>query len=131
MNTPKFNDINYIDFLIATQTLYSCQEAARVQPEEKQPIAHDAINRSLYRLNPDSEKLWQEAKAHVDLKRGYLVVDDSLVAKLFAQHMELVHYQWSGRDHRVEPGIGVTSMIWTEGDSAIPTDYCIYDRAND
>jgi hypothetical protein len=131
MNSPKFKETDYIDFLIAAQILYSCQEAARVQPKEKQPLAHDAVNRSLYRLEPDSEPLWQEAKSHVDLTSGYLVIDDSLITKLFARKMELVNYQWSGRDHRVEPGIGVVSTVWTEGDRVIPVDYCIYDREHD
>ena len=35
MNAPKFREKDYIDFLIATQVLYSCCEAARVQPDER------------------------------------------------------------------------------------------------
>ena len=44
MNPPKYNDIEYIDFLIATQKTYSCCEAARVQPTTGSAPAHDTLN---------------------------------------------------------------------------------------
>jgi len=52
MNPPKYNAIEYINFLIATQKVYSCSEAGRVQPEQPEPPADDAINRLLHRLEP-------------------------------------------------------------------------------
>jgi hypothetical protein len=131
MNPPKFKELDYIDFLVGAQVLYTCKEAALVQPEEKGSIAHDAINRMLYRLEADPNKLWEEAKVHVSLRKGILVIDDTLLLKLYAKKIELAHPQWSGRDHRVENGIGLISLVWTDGDAVIPIDYRIYDIDKD
>jgi len=127
MNPPKCKEEDYIDFLIATQKAYSCTEAARVQPNER--VSHDAILRMLHRLEPTSESLWEESSQFVDKSKGYLVIDDSTLDKPYASKMDLVSYQWSGKHHRVVKGINLQSLIWTDGDSLIPIDYRIYDKA--
>ncbi|MCD6506571.1 IS701 family transposase, partial [Candidatus Poribacteria bacterium] len=33
MNPPKCDDLDYIHFLIATQRVFTCTEAARCQPQ--------------------------------------------------------------------------------------------------
>ena len=66
MNPAKFTDIEYINFLIATQKAYGCSEAERVQTDTSCGAAHDAINRLLHRIEP----VWQEAKANVELTTG-------------------------------------------------------------
>jgi putative transposase len=68
MNPPKYKATDYINFLIATQKAYSCSEAARVQPEQQQPPAHDAITRLLHRLEPKPDELWSEAQELVNPK---------------------------------------------------------------
>jgi putative transposase len=62
MNPAKYNEYEYINFLIASPKVYSCTEAARVQPEQANPPAHDAITRLLHRLELDSATLWAEAQ---------------------------------------------------------------------
>lgn len=79
MNPPKYTATEYINFLIATQKAYSCSEAGRVQPEQPEPPAHDAITRLLHRLEPRPEELWEEAKESLELKRGILVNVTTLV----------------------------------------------------
>jgi hypothetical protein len=39
-------------------------------------------------LEPRPEELWEEAKELVKFKRGILVVDDSVLDKLYAKKME-------------------------------------------
>lgn len=90
MNPPKYTAIEYIKFLIATQKAYSCSEAERVQPATGSATAHDAINRLLHRVKPDPNELWQEAKADVELEQGILLIDDTMIDKWYAKHMELV-----------------------------------------
>jgi hypothetical protein len=34
MNPPRYNEYEYINFLITSSRVYSCTEAARVQPEQ-------------------------------------------------------------------------------------------------
>jgi hypothetical protein len=50
---------------------------------------------------PDTEALWQEAKAFVDPQKGLLVLDDTTLDKPYAQKMYLVTYNWSGKHQRV------------------------------
>lgn len=87
------NEYDYINFLVATPSRYSCLEAARVQPEDDNPPSHDAINRLLYRLSPDSEKLWLEAQAFVELSRWILVIDETqLNGEVRAENSEIFHF---------------------------------------
>jgi hypothetical protein len=131
MNPAKYSVAEYINFLIATQKVYSCSEAERVQPHRDNSPSHDAINRLLHRIEPDPEELWQEAKSSVEFRRGILVLDDTMMDKWFAQKMELVLRQWSGRHKRVVRGINLTSLLWTDGDKHIPIDYRLYDKPVD
>jgi putative transposase len=57
----KCRDTDYIDFLIGSPKLFSCTEAAKVQPKGPNPPAHDAFTRLLLRLEPDPETLWLES----------------------------------------------------------------------
>ena len=131
MNPPKVSDRDYIDFLIATPTVYSATEAARVQPEGADVPAHDAFTRLLHRLEPDAATLWREAAAQVERRGGILVVDDSTLDKPYARKIELVHRHWSGKHHAVVEGINLITLLWTEGDRHVPVDYRVYDKAED
>ena len=131
MNPPKCNDLDYINFLIATQRVYSCTEAARVQPPQLNPPAHDAHTRLLHRVTPDTTPLWQAAQPFVKLQNGVLVLDDSTLDKFYARPMELVTRHWSGKHHRVVQGINLVTLLWSDGDAHIPCDYRLYDKGTD
>ena len=81
MNPPKYDEIDYIDFLVAAQKSYSCLEAEKVQPQADNPPTHDSITRLLHRDEPDTGKLWHESKNQVKLESGILVIDDSTLDK--------------------------------------------------
>ena len=131
MNPPKVNEYDYIDFLIGTQQAYSCTEAARVQPAAQDAPAHDAVTRLTHRLLPSTERLWQEAKAQVDLSTGVLIADDSTLDKLYSRKIELVTRHWSGKHKRVVLGINLVTLLWTDGERYIPIDYRIYHKQQD
>jgi len=82
----------------------------------------------LQRPPQDTEALWQEAKAFVDRKKGFLVVDDTTLDKPSAQRMELVTYHWSGKHKRVVKGIALLTLLWTNGNALIRCDFAVYDR---
>jgi hypothetical protein len=130
-NDVKCHDIDYIDFIIAGPKLFSCTEAAKVQPEAVDPPAHDAFTRLLLRLVPDPEALWREAGALVDRAGGLLVLDDSTLDKPYAKAIDLVTRHWSGKHHAVVRGINLITLLWTDGDRHIPCDYRLYDKGND
>ena len=120
INPPKCTEYDYIDFLIGTQRVYSCLEAERVQPPDKQTPSHDSINRLLYRLEPGSAPLCKEVEPHVEKNMGILVIDDSIPDKMYSKKIELVSHHWSGKHHRVVKGINLISLLWTDGDSQLP-----------
>ncbi len=129
MNPPRCNALDYINFLLATPDVASATEAARVQPAKPNAPAHDAFTRLLHRLEPDPETLWLEARPHVDLARGVLVLDDTVLDKPHARHIDLVGRHWSGKHKRVVRGIDLVSLVWTDGDRIIPCDYRVYHDA--
>lgn len=129
MNAPRVQPEDYIDFLIATPKACSATEAARVQPDKPRAPAHDAFTRLLHRLEPDPETLWLEAGPQVVTEDGALVLDDSVLDKPYAKHIDLVGRHWSGKHHRVVQGIDLVSLVWTDGDRVIPCDYRIYHDA--
>lgn len=90
MNPPKGSDIDYIHFLIASQRVFTCTEAARCQPDTQGAAAHGAFTRLLARQSTHTEALRQEAEPLVDKTRGVLVFDDTTLDKPTAQQMELV-----------------------------------------
>ncbi len=65
------------------------------------------------------------------LNSGVPVVDDSVPDKPYARAMDLVHRQYSGKHHRVVRGIGLVTLLWTDGDRHLPCDYRVYDKVTD
>src|SRR6476620_4194146 len=122
MNRPRCTDTDYVDFLVATPRAVSGTEAARVGPARPDAPAHDAFTRLLHRLEPDAEALWREVEPLVARDGGVLVVDDSVLDKPHSHRIETVSYQWSGRHGGVARGIGLVTLVWTDGDRIYPVD---------
>ena len=64
---------------------------------------------------------------------GFLVFDDSVMAKNFSRHIELVRRQYSGNAHGVIKGIGVVTCVYVNPqiDQFWIIDYRIYDPEGD
>ena len=45
--------------------------------------------------------------------------------------MELITHHWSGKHKQVVPGINLITLMWTDGDSHIPSDYRLYNKQHD
>lgn len=132
MNISKCTEQDYIQFLIATPKTFSCTEAAKVSPKTESPPAHDSFTRLLKRLKPNPESLWKDVEPEIIAKNtGVLVVDDSTLDKPYATKIGLLTRHWSGKHHAVVKGINLVTLIWTDGDSIIPVDYCIFDKKTD
>lgn len=133
MNTPKCNELDYINFLVAAQKVFSAVEAAHSHPAGEDGPAHDAYTRLLQRLPPNSAALWEEVQGWVQIKRGILVLDDSTLEKPYASHMALVTWHWSGKQHRAVKGINLLSLVWTDPTTAcrLPCDFRLYHKVAD
>jgi len=128
MNPPRWEDLDYIHFLIAAQKVFTGTEAARCAPEGERAPAHAAFTRLLQRPPPDTEALGQEAKAFVDVGKGLLVLDDTTLDKPDAQKMDRVTDHWSSQHPRVVQGIALWTLLWTEGKALLPWDVRVEDQ---
>ena len=131
MNPQKCTDLNYIQFLIASQHNFTATEAAKTHPDREDGPAHDAYTRLLYRTDSDGDALWQEVKSLVSRDEGMLVVDDSTLDKPYAQQMDLVTYHWSGKHGKPVKGINLITLLWTDGEARLPVDFRIYNKKED
>jgi hypothetical protein len=131
MNSPKRDELDYINFLIATQRVFTSTEVSRTHPAGDAAPAHDAYTRLLQRLPPDSEALWNKVKPLVKRTGGVLVVDDRTLDKPYAAEMALVARHWSGKYRWVMQGINLISLVWTNQTCRLPCDYRLYDKAQD
>jgi hypothetical protein len=83
------------------------------------------------RLPPDSERLWQEVEPLVERQKGVLVIDDTTLDKPYASKMGLVTRHWSGKHGRVVQGINLISLVWTAKGCRLPSDFRLYNKAQD
>lgn len=131
MNPAKCTAEDYINFIIATPRVVTATEAERVQPIGEKTAAHDAFTRLLTRLEPDSETLWAESRSQINLNQGILILDDSTLEKPYSKRNDLVYRHWSGKQKEVVSGINLITLLWTEGDRAVPVDYRVFDKDRD
>ena len=131
INPPKCTALDYINFLIAASTVYSCTEAARCYSSLVNAPSHDCFTRLLQNQSSDTESLWNEVRKFVTPKEGYMIVDDTVLDKPYSEKMGFVRYQWSGKHHRTVKGIGLVTLVWTDGTTVIPLDFRIYNIDED
>ncbi len=117
--------------MIATPRVVTATEAERVQPESEKAPAHDAFTRLLTRLEPGAESLWAESRSQISLHQGILVLDDSTLEKPYSKRNDLVYRHWSGKRKEVVAGINLITLLWTDGDRAVPVDYRVFDKDRD
>lgn len=130
MNKQKCDEYLYTQFLLTAQDSYTCTELEKVAPEG---MAHDSPTRLLAKQKLTPKVLWKNVAAHVDMKHGVLVVDDSVIDKPKMQKLGLARWQYSGAHHDVVKGIGLTTLLWTQESNQdhIPVDYRLYDPDTD
>jgi len=57
MNPPKVSDVDYIQFLIAAQRVYTCTEAARCTEPDRAPVFPILITQAMSRMQKKSRAL--------------------------------------------------------------------------
>lgn len=127
----QISDVDYINFLTAIPNSASCVKAADCYSDSGMVVSHDSVNRFLTRqlLHPDA--LWNEVKPFIEKRNGWLILDDTVIDKIYSEHIEMTQYQWSGKFHEVVKGIGLVTLVWTDGTNTFPVDYRIYDKKVD
>jgi putative transposase len=131
LSLPKCTDFDYINFLLSASTVFSCTEAARCYLPRTNAPSHDCFTRLLQKEHSDTEPLWTEVRKLVTPKEGCLIVDDTTLDKPYSKKIGFVRYQWSGKHHRTVKGIGLITLLWTDGKKILPVDFRIYDIDED
>ena len=126
----RFSLREYIHFLLASQFV-SCVKAAECFSESGFPTSHDKINRFLTKVLLPLDTLWKEVEVFIDKHNGFLIVDDTVIDKHYSQFIELACFQWSGKHRKVVRGIGLISLVWTDGYRTFPIAFRIYNKKND
>ena len=103
---PLFSD--YCQFLLSsfhnfTQTYFA---------DHTEKWSHDQLNRLLREERISAGDLWRSVKNDIEFHPdGYLLFDDTVVAKPYAQAIEPVRRQYSGSEKRVVEGIGIVTCV--------------------
>ena len=118
----------YGQFLLASEGNVT---ATRVEDILESPGLHDKVTRWLSSSKLTPGMLWDQVGYLVNIHTGWLILDDSVLDKPYGPEIGLSCWQYSGRHHKPIRGIGLLTMIWTNGIVAIPVNYRIYDKQVD
>ena len=127
----QISAVDYINFLVAANCDVSCVKAAECFSDNGIVVAHDKFNRFLTRQSLTPETLWKEVEPFIERRIGWLILDDTVIDKIYSERIELTYYQWSGKHHKIVKGIGLITLVWTDGTNTYPIDYRIYDKDGD
>jgi hypothetical protein len=125
---PAISIENYITFLMTSPVHFTCTSAEETNPSNIRSGSHDSYNRFLNMGILSPEFLFKLGIGHINLNGGYLIIDDTLLLKKYAKKIDLAKLQYSGKEHRVQNGICLVTLLWTNGVIRIPVDYRIYNK---
>ncbi len=126
----RFTKLNYCQYLLSSQINYTLTHLA----DHLGSLSHDQINRYLRREKLTPRLLWENVKALIQIhENAYVIFDDTVLDKRYAEDIELTRRQYSGNEHRVLRGIGLVSCVYVnlETGQFWVIDYRIYDPDGD
>jgi len=126
----KFTKLNYCQYLLSSQINYTLTNLA----DHLEPLSHDRVNRYLRREKLIPRLLWDNVKALIQIaENAFVIFDDTVLDKRYAEEIELTRRQYSGNEHRVMRGIGVVSCVYVNPETGQfwVIDYRIYDPDGD
>lgn len=127
------NKRQYIEYLIATPSNYTCTNLAN-HLEGEQAVSHDAVSDYLRREKLTPRGLWEVVAPLLhDSPAAYLVVDDSVQAKRYSRKIEMVKLQYSGAEGGLVRGIGGVNLLHSSGQAGdfYPIDYRVFSPESD
>ena len=124
MTTKK----QYIEYLVSTPVNYTCTNLAK----HLEDVSHDTVTDYLAREKLSARHLWEQAQPLIeDSPEAYLIIDDSVQAKKYANKIEMVKRQYSGNEHGLIRGIGIVNLVHSDGEDFYPIDYRVYAKDAD
>lgn len=111
----------YTDYLISSFGQATATGLSRMLDGQ---ISHDKVTRSLSGESKTSAHLWQIVKPMVrsveDSEQGSILVDDSILEKLYTDENEIVCWHWDHSKERHVKGINFVSANYQIGDVCLP-----------
>jgi len=105
----RFSKLNYCQYLFISQINYTLTNLAG----HLGSISHDPINRYLRREKLTPRLLWENAKPLIQIQENaYVIFDDTVLDKRYAEDIELTRRQYSGNEHGVLRGIGLVNCVY-------------------
>ncbi len=126
----SFTKLDYCQYLLSSQINYTLTNLS----DHLKNYSHDTINRYLRGEKITPHLLWDNVKPIIQLAdNAYIIFDDTVLDKRYAEKIELTRRQYSGNEHRVIRGIGLVSCIYVnpETEQFWAIDYRIYDPEGD
>jgi hypothetical protein len=104
-----------------TALIYDRPSASGVAVAEVlQTVSHDRLTRLLHVDWSGQTLLELACRTRFVWERGYLIIDDTVMAKPFATVIEGLAWVYSSQDHRSVYGLSLVLLVWTNGTVRLP-----------
>jgi hypothetical protein len=88
--------------------------------------SHDRLTRMLQGTWSGHTLLDVALRALFAVAGGYLIVDDTVVAKPYARLLGEAAWVWSSKDRKVLFGVSVVLLVWTDGQRRLPLAFRVW-----
>jgi putative transposase len=91
-------------------------------------VSHDRLTRMLQGPWSGHILLDLALRALFTVAGGYLIVDDTVVAKPYARLLGEAAWVWSTKDRKVLFGVSVVLLVWTDGQRRLPLAFRVWHK---
>lgn len=91
-------------------------------------VSHDRVTRMLQGTWSGHILLDLALRTLFTVAGGYLIVDDTVVAKPYARLLGEAAWVWSSKDRKVLFGVSLVLLVWTDGQVRIPLGYRVWHK---
>lgn len=91
-------------------------------------VSHDRLTRMLQGTWSGHTLLDLALRTLFSVAGGYLIVDDTVVAKPYARLLGEAAWVWSNKDRKVLFGVSVVLLVWTDGQVRIPLAFRVWHK---
>jgi hypothetical protein len=91
-------------------------------------VSHDRLTRMLQGTWSGHTLLDLVLRTLFSVAGGYLIVDDTVVAKPYARLLGEATWVWSNKDRKVLFGVSVVLLVWTDGHVRIPLAFRVWHK---
>ena len=91
-------------------------------------VSHDRFTRMLQGTWSGHIRLDLALRLLFTVAGGYLIVDDTVVAKPYARCLGEAAWVWSNKDRNGLFGVSVVLLVWTEGQGRIPLAFRVWHK---